>query len=113
MSKKGESVYYPDLGQSLGLVTRLFIIAIPFFVLRKILETTDSQWNSLTLMLAYLGPTTIIVFFGLRKMRMQNHDRYKLKFKRVNISSLLIMSLMGVSVTAIAAIITDLIPMTP
>ncbi|MBK5284647.1 MAG: CPBP family intramembrane metalloprotease [Bacteroidia bacterium] len=114
MDKQTQEVfYYPNLGQSLGLVIRLLLIGIPFFFIRKILETDNPLWNSLTLMLTYVCGTAIIVLFGIRRMRKLNKDGYSLKFKRVNIWSLLIMTLMMVSVFIIASAIAELIPMTP
>lgn len=108
-----DMTYYPDLKQSLGLVIRLFLIGFPFYFIRKYLSTDNPELNSLTLMLTSLVAQTIIILFGLRVMRKRNNDEYKLKFKHIQFSTLLILGLMGISVGIIATELGRFAPTIP
>jgi membrane protease YdiL (CAAX protease family) len=111
MNKETQEIrYYPDLGQSLGLVIRLIVLAIPFYFIKKILETGNQEWNSFSLLITYLFPLIIIIWYGIKRMHKFNNDNYKFKIKRVAIPHILMMILMVTSVTIIAEALTELIP---
>jgi len=111
VSETKDPIYFPNLKQSVGLVILLFIIQIPFFILRKKAGDYNPHLNpSFTLLLTTCLETTILIFIGLMLMKKRNNDEYKLKFHRVNIVPVLIICFMGLSEIIIAKAITVFIP---
>src|SRR5689334_3350630 len=108
-SESKDTIYYPDLKQSLGLVISLLLTEFLFFLIKKRLTVNNPEWNSLLLMVNSLIVFTIVILLSIRSMRLRNKDEYKLKFTRVGFHPLFIVGLMGLSVAIVASVITRFI----
>ena len=105
--------YYPSLKNALFLIVLLLLIELPFSFTRIGLTYFHPEWKSFLTFSTMSLEKIVIILIGLRMMKKRNMDGYKLKFKPVAFSPMMILVFMMIALMVVSVVLKRFLPPMP